>query len=441
MAQGVNLPPLARATPGEQQRLNAMKTGPKTVKPHTYTTPKPRTTPKTTPKTDPYGSAPLVGGFSPFKSLLVPPPYAAGKIGSLAQSGYQTDVAHANDLAQMGLPSNDALTQQAAARAQGLADISAALQSHLGAIQQATVAQGNAQAALQGSQAQAQPTGQIPGAPKVTAPPPPYATLAGQTAGQGNELGAQEAGAAAYGAYQSGNALNQGATAVQQNDLERQKAEASYLSNVPSVSSRVQTMQGANQQAAAADVATKYGIFTQLSNQLQQDKLTGSKNAVAEDTLQLKKYEANLSSADKRYVAGVTARTAGTRTTQQATTAAAKRATDITIAKIRAGATITAADIHALNSPAMKNKKIHFLVTYGQSVPSKSASGGVTVVGQHSKPVTVSAARWAKFLASGPKGKRNLSILGISARSGLTPGNPVTGGKATINYKSVSTDK
>lgn len=408
----------SKPTPMESARLKPMRVAnPKTAS----TTPRNTRTPGAPP-------------FDPYAGLLLSNPYDPKTIQSTAEAGYSADTARANELAQMGLPSNDALTQQAAARAQGLGEISQALQAHLGQIQQAVVAQGTQQAAQLAGMDQQATSGHVEGAPVPTAPVAPTATLAGQTAGSGNYLGTVEAGAALGGAQNQTNAINAGATAVTNNDLDRQKALAGFLAGLPTVASRVSSMQDANQKTQAANAGEKLSVWTTLQNQIEQDKLSGDKTSLAEDQLAEKKWEAGQSNKTKAAIAqnadqtrtSVAGINAGARTYSADSSAASKALaakTAVTVAKIRAGATITAADIRNV----AKSKKPFKVTVNMPAVPTSTSGGTTTVKLPGRKNQTFTAAQWAKFLQSGPKGKRKLSILGLPEGAKIDYGS-VSGG-------------
>lgn len=397
----------------------------------------PNTVSKAAPKPKVAKAAP----FNPYAGLLVKDPYAAGTIDSTATSGYNADVARANTLAAMGLPTDATLTQQAADRAAGLGQIAQALSAHLAGVQQAGLQQGNQDSAAMGAldTAAAATGGHIPGAPAsagVVATPAAQATLAGQTAGTGNELGALEAASIQRGGYVQDQAINQGATDVTTNDENKQKALAGFLSGLPTVTSRESTMQQANQQTEQANATTKLNVWNQLQSQLTQDKLLNNKTAIAVDEDNTKQFIAQNGNETKAEIAksnnlAKTTIAKGNNQTKTATTtqtniekgliAKTNQANAVTIAKIRAGATIQAADIRSI----AKSTKPYRVTVALPAQPTSTTGGTTTVKLPSSKNMSFTPSQWAKFLASGSKGSRNLAILGLPP-------------KAKVNYNTVS---
>lgn len=393
-------------------------------------------TPKPAKKTA--GSAGGVN-FDPYASLLLPETDPS-TFTKTATSGYNADVTNANTLAQMGLPTDDQLTGQAADRSRALGAISTALQAHLAQIQQAGVAQGNQGATtLAGLNGATSAPGQTPDA----AAAPVQATLAGQTAGTGNYLGALEGAAADGGAYQQSQAVNQGQQAVQANQQNRQKALAGFLSGLPTISDRVAGLQSDNTKTAAANVATKLNVWNTLQTQIEQDKLEGDKVSLAHDQLDEKKWEAQQSNkvkagiaagnnATSLGVAGINQTGANDRSDAalraKAWQADQTRKTNVAIAKLKSGTTLKVADIKALGKGAFK----HVKVSVDLPPTVTSTAGGVATVAPARKnvPKTFTIEQWTKFLQQ-PLGKRNLAVLGL-------PFDASTGQKATINYGSVS---
>lgn len=390
------------------------------------------------PKKTGAGSAGGVS-FDPYASLLLPETNPA-TFTKTATTGYNSDVENARQLSQMGLPTDDQLTGQAATRSAALGAISAALQSHLASIQQAGVAQGNAQGTtLAGLNAGTSQPGMTPDA----AAAPVQATLAGQTAGTGNYLGALEGAAAEGGAYQQSQALTQGGNNVQENQLARSKALAGFLSGLPTISDRVAGLQSDNSKIAAANVSTKLNVWNTLQTQIEQDKLEGDKVSLAHDQLDEKKWEAQQSNKVKAGIAaGNNATSLGVANTNQAgangrTDAGIRakawqadqtRKSNEAIAKIRAGATIKAADIRAFTKANSGFKHVKVTVTYPAHV--SSTSGGVaTVIPSSTKSVPFTIQQWQKFLQK-PVGTRNLSVLGLP--DGATPAE-----RAKVDYGTV----
>ncbi len=242
---------------------------------------------------------------SPYDQFMLSTPYDPATINQTAQSGYDTDTANAAKLAGMGYLTTDQLNAQAANRATNAQGVAASLRDQLAGIQQASVAQSNAGGALLAQQNAAAAAG----GPNIAgAPPSPgvigtggaQAVIASQGAAGGNYYGTLQAAAASSGAQNAQKAYDAGNTAITTQNAEKQKTLASLLAGVAPVSKRESDMTDANYKTSAANIQTKLSVYQQLVNQSQFAATTGNKLAMSKADNQLKQYEAQLSSADKR---------------------------------------------------------------------------------------------------------------------------------------------
>lgn len=291
----LNLPNLKTLTPGKAtgKAIGGVKM-PKNVNP------KALFSPPAAPKQKP----PAQHQVSPYDQFTLQDPYDPTKIGSLAQSGYDADVANATRLAAMGQPSSASIGADYAARGAASNQIYQALAQHLAGIQGATVAQGNAGSAALGAQnaAAAGTMPNIPGADPAGSPIPTagaQAVLGAQTAATGNYGATLQAAALSAGTQANQHALDAGTIAATDNTNNIQKTLASLLSGVPLVSARSSSMLGENQKVDASNLQTKLSVYQNLVNQQQFAATTGNKAAQAAADRALKQWETQQSNAVK----------------------------------------------------------------------------------------------------------------------------------------------
>jgi hypothetical protein len=354
----LNLP-----TPGESARLAPMRVkGP--VVPKTFTT---------NPSKPKAPKAPKSAGVNPYDQFTLPDPYDPSKVGALAQSGYDADVANAQKLAAMGQPSSASIGADYAARGAASNQIFQALAQHLAGIQSASVAQGNAGSAALGAQnaAAAGTMPNIPGAAPAGSPIPTQgaqAVLGAQTAATGNYGGALQAAALSSGTQANQRALDAGTIASQSNDQNIQKTLASLLSGVPLVSARQSSMLGENQKVDASNLQTKLSVYQNLVNQKQYAQTLGSKTAIAAADNALKQWTTQQSNATKNALNIQDNQTKIT-TTNATNRTRAQIAADNAAARVAAAKTTATAKLKAAKTTAAAKTKT-------------GGAGGVTASGK-----------------------------------------------------------
>ena len=240
---------------------------------------------------------------SPYDQFTLPDPYKAGQISSLAQTGYNTDVANANKLASMGSPTDASITADYAARGVASNQIQQALADHLAGVQNTTVAQGNAGSAALGQQnaAVAASSPHIAGAPVAPPLPTPavQAVLASQTGAAGDYQGDLQRAALSSGAQYNQNAINAGTVAQQTNDTNIQRTLAQALAGLVTPSARATSMRTANQSTDAANIQTGLSIFSADETAKTAAIAAGNKQAYDAAALKEKADEARMSNTTK----------------------------------------------------------------------------------------------------------------------------------------------
>lgn len=364
-------------------------------------------------------------------SFLLPLPYAPGQINQTAQSGYNADAALAKQNAALGYLTPDQQTARAAQQGSQVQSLYSNLANQIAGIQHVGVDQTNAGTATLGAQnaatsATGNPVASATGTvnPGVTGNQGAQAVLASQGAGQGNFLGALQGSALASGTAGQAHALAAGQSNIQQDQASQQKTLASLLSGIATPSARESAMITANTGAQAGNLQTELAQYQSGVAQQQFEESLGQKTqadaqGLANRTLLAK---INQSNANSRADAGNQTRAnianAGNRTREQIAadnrSAAAKREREANATSTANNKRTNAAKGKTGGVGSYKNYK----VTYDVPQPNKTGKDPITGLPTSTKVKdkrvvkTVPANVWNQFAASGPIGKRNLSILG-----------------------------
>lgn len=308
---------------------------------------------------------------NPFGVFTQADPYAPGKIGALAQSGYDADAALAKTNSQLGYLTPAQIDAQAQNRVTQENALASSLADRLGQIQQASVGQGNAAGAALGSQDSASQQaanrviGAAGGVAAPTAPPAGLgAVLGSQTSAEGNLYGGLEAAAIQGGGVFGQKALDAAQTQKTTDQADQAKTLAQLLSGIATPSARSATMINANTGVESANKATELSIWTGLENRRATAAVEGDKKAEAAATLAERKYEAGLSSQDRRAIADETATTSTNNNIRTTNTTAADAAL---VAK-------TKKDVATINANARAAGKVHGLT------PSQALAAAKAVV-------------------------------------------------------------
>jgi hypothetical protein len=357
-------------------------------------------------------------------------PYKPGTLQTSATNAYNADVANAQKLAGMGVPTAQQTTADYAQRGANVNSVYQDLAAHLAGIQTAQVAQGNAGSAALGAQNAA-----IGAAPGVLPTTGTQAVLACEHRGDRQLRRIAPGRRRSPRRAQNQKLLDAGTLAQQTNDQNVQKTLASLLSGLDPVSKRVDAMQTANGQVDATNIQTKYSEYTGLLNQQSQAAALGEKKLADQYGLEAKKYatDAGLQKTISNNQTKLATTNQNNRTkvatTELTQTGAGKRtAAQIAAANKRArasNATSTANNVRtntreAKSAAAAAAAKTtggkpvkNYRVTIDVPQPDKTQYGQTVAQDPKTTHQNIPAAVWTRYLKSGPPGKRNLAILGF----------------------------
>jgi hypothetical protein len=427
----LNIPKLSAPTTSEALRLKPMKQ-PGTLVPKTYNMgggSKPPGTPKT------------ASGVNPYDEFTLQDPYKPGQINSLANSGYQADLANATKIAHMGYLSPDQETARATQQGANVKALYDSLAAQIAGIQQASVGQSNAGSAALGAAntatgATAAPVSGALGVaiPGVQGSQGAQTVLGAQGAAQGNLLGSLQANSYAAGTSGQKAALATGQSNIATNEADSQKTLAQLMAGLDPVSKRTSDMLAANQSVDATNKQTLLGIYQGDRQAEQTAAALGDKDAQAAAARQSARDLALLTQKGENYRTTLTTNAANGRSAAQIAAAnrraansdqtkrelaAQKRTFDAAQAKLARGAALNLAEKKAVlaNSKANGGAKNYYVTVTVPGTPLQAAIPGVApgraATPAKRKVLHVSAKVWDAFNTSGPAGQRKLSVLGV----------------------------
>jgi hypothetical protein len=430
----LNLPKLAAPTTSEALRLKPMKqaglTAPKPTGQMSWGRslfPK-QTTTTTTTKT----------GVNPYDEFTLQDPYKPGQINSLANSGYQADLANATKIAHLGYLSPDQETARATQQGANVKALYDSLAAQIAGIQQAIVGQSNAGSAALGAAntatgATAAPVSGALGVaiPGVQGSQGAQTVLGAQGAAQGNLLGSLQANSYAAGTSGQARALAAGQSNIATNEADSQKTLAQLMAGLDPVSKRTSDMLAANQSVDATNKQTLLGIYQGDRQAEQTAAALGDKDAQAAASRQSARDLALLTQKGENYRTTLTTNAANGRSAASIDAAnrraanadqtkrelaAQKRTFDAAQSKLARGAALNLAEKKAVAAQAKAKGGVkNYYVT--ALLPATSAvdpnTGKLTQKPAYRKVLHVSAKVWDAFNTSGPAGQRKLSVLGV----------------------------